>query len=149
MSVVPQPYSQTDLLHGVFTYGYSATFSGLHWAEFSSRLGTTDVMSDPQFQFQPMDQYQPLQLAVNFNLINQTWPRIGPLIVQTALTAGWQWTDGQGNVATFGPQIDLSLKYFDWIHLQGELQLNNTFSGGSLHTTVQVPATMLNATARF
>lgn len=148
--MTPQPYSQTDILHGTFTYGYQITLEGLHFAEFKSRFGTTDILSDPQFQLQPMSSLQPLQLAANANLINQTWPALGPLIISTALTAGWQWTDGQGNAVTVAPQLDLSLKYFEKIHLQGQIQLNNTLTGdGRLHTQVQVPVTMLNWVFKF
>lgn len=143
------PYYQS-VLKGPFTYGYQFTLTNTHWAEFSSMLGTTDILSDPQFQLQPRDPWQPLQTQVNFNLLNQTWPRLGPLIASTALQAGWQWTQGQGNVLPLVGQIDLSLAFIEWLHIQGSVQLNNTFDpAGNLHSTVQIPFTILGARVRW
>ena len=97
-----------------------------------------------------MDAWQPAQLAVNLNILQWTWPKIGPLIVQTALSGGWQWSKGDGHGVTVGPGLDLSTSYLPWLHVSGQVQLVNTVDDqGRLHSQVQLPLANVSAAFRF
>jgi hypothetical protein len=143
-------YAQTDLLHGSYSYGYQFTVSNLHWIELHNRFVTADILSEPAFQLQPQTSMQPFQLAFNTNLIALNWPRIGPLILQTAITAGGQFTDGQGAAAVFGANVDLSTVWVPDLHIQGGVQVN-VFEGADhgVQTQIQVPTTVLSGVIRF
>lgn len=141
---------QTDLLTGSYTFGYQFTVSNLHWLEFQNHFVTLDILSEPAFQLQPHSSMQPFQLAFSTNLLAATWPRIGPVIVQTAITVGGQFTDGQGGAATFGAGVDLSTVWVPELHVQGGFQVNimeGTDHG--LHTQISVPATMITGVIHF
>lgn len=140
-------YSQTDLLHGTFSYGYQFQVSNLHWLEFHNQFVTLDILSEPSFQLQPHDALQPFQLAFNTNLIAVNWPHIGPVILQSVLSAGGQVTDGQGAAAVFGAGLDLSTVWVPNLHIQGTVQVN-VFEGADhgVQAQLQVPATVLSGT---
>jgi hypothetical protein len=141
---------QTDLLTGQYTFGYQFTVSNLHWLEFHNHFVTLDILSEPAFQLQPHSSMQPFQLAFNTNLLAATWPRIGPVIIQTALTSGGQFTDGQGGAATFGAGVDLSTVWVPELHVQGGFNVNiMQGAGGGLQTQISVPATMISGTIHF
>jgi hypothetical protein len=143
-------YAQTDILHGTFTWGYQYTISGVHLHEWSGHFGSIDVLSDPQFQIQPHDALQPFQLSFQTNLLSYTWPHIGPVVVQSALAGGWQWTPGEGAAAVVSPSLDISTTYVEWLHIQGGVQF--TVQEGAdhgLHTSVSVPATVISGVFHF
>ena len=143
-------YLQTDALHGTFNWGYQFLIKdGIHLHEVETRLGTVSIFSDPQFQLQPMDAWQPAQLAINMNILQWTWPKIGPVIAQWALSGGWQWTDGQGQSTSVGAGLDLSTAYLPWLHIQGQIQLVNTMEDGKLHSAVQLPVSTFSAGFQF
>jgi hypothetical protein len=145
-----QLYAQSDALSGTFTWGYQLSLGDIHYAELHSRFGTTDILSDPSFQLQPADQWQPAALAVNWNILNQTWPQIGPFILSSALSAGISWTDGQGASTSLAAGLDLSTSYFPEFHISGQLQLTNTADAdGRVQTTVSAPMTWVGFTAHF
>lgn len=143
-------YYQTDLLHGTYSFGYQYTISNLHWLEFQNHFVSLDILSEPAFQLQPQTSMQPFQLAFNTNLIAVTWPHIGPVILQAAVTAGGQFTDGQGSAAVFGAGVDLSTVWVPDLHIQGGVQVN-VFEGADhgVQTQIQVPATVLSATLHW
>jgi hypothetical protein len=152
----PQPQwsqqyvGQSGLVGRTFVWQYQLQLGGLHWHEFQSRLGSTDLLSDPTLVLQPSDQLQPAQLAIQWNIINQTWPHIGSFTVQTMLQGGLQWTDSQGSAVTLQAGLDISNSHIDWLHLQGGFQL--TFSegpAGGLHADVEVPVSTVSALVRW
>lgn len=149
--LVTQYIAQSDLIGHTFVWDYQFQLADCHFRSFSSRLGTTDVLSDPAFVMQPRDTLQPGQLALQWNIINQTWPAIGSFVVQTMVTSGLQWTDGSGSAVTLEPGFDISNTHFDWIHLQGGVQFTFTEGpDGGLRVQTQLPfSTAVTVGARF
>jgi hypothetical protein len=149
--LVAQFINQTDLIGRTFVWDYQLQVSNLHFQSLSSRLGTTDILSDPAFVIQPRDTLQPAQLALQWNIINQTWPRIGSWVVSTMVQNGVQWTDGQGTAVTVEPGIDVSNIHLDWLHIQGGLQMTFTEGpDGGLRVQTQLPfATAVSLSGSF
>ena len=148
--LVSQWVNQSDLVGHTYTWQVQFQVNDLHFDSMAKRIVTTDIFSDPAFVVQPNDSFQPGQLALQWNLINQTWPSVGPLVVQTMLQGGLQWSDNSGAAVTLQPGIDISTSYVDKFHLQLGLQF--TFSEGSdggLRVQTQVPMSTISGVFRW
>jgi hypothetical protein len=149
--IVSQFISQSDLIGHSFVWQYQLQLSDLHFHELHSRLGTTDILSDPAFVIQPNDPLQPAQLALQWNIIAQTWPQVGGFILQTMLQGGVQWSGPRGDAVTLQPGFDISNVHLDWFHVQGGLQLTFSQGGdGNLQVEAGLPvATVVSIGAQF
>jgi hypothetical protein len=149
--LVTQWVNQSDLLGHSYVWQVQFQVSDLHFQTLSSRLGTTDILSDPAFVVQPNDSFQPGQLALQWNLINQTWPTIGGMVLQTMLQGGLQWTDNAGSAVTLQPGIDISNTHLDWFHLQVGVQFSfSEGADGALRVQTQLPvSTVMTGVFRF
>jgi hypothetical protein len=149
--LVTQYINQSELIGHTFVWQYQLQLSDLHFQQLSSRLGTTDILSDPAFVIQPRDSLQPAQLAIQWNIVNQTWPTIGGWAIQTMVQGGLQWSDGSGNALTLQPGIDISNTHLDWFHLQGGVQfVFSEGSDGGLRVQTQLPvSTVMTGVFRF
>jgi hypothetical protein len=149
--LVTQWVNQSDLIGHSYVWQVQFQVSDLHFQTLSSRLGTTDILSDPAFVVQPNDSFQPGQLALHWNLINQTWPTIGGWVLQTMLQGGLQWTDTSGSAVTLQPGIDISNTHLDWFHLQAGIQFSfSEGADGGLRVQTQLPvSTVMTGVFRF
>jgi len=141
---------QTDVLTGVFTHNYQFTIENVTWHQFESRFVSIDILSDPAFSFQPHDGMQPFQAAFNVNLIALTWPHIGPLIIQNAVTAGGQYTDGEGGAFTLGAGIDLSVTHIPWLTVSGSVEMDiRRGADGAVEVSTSVPVNWFTLRGHF
>jgi hypothetical protein len=149
--LVTQWVHQSDLIGHSYVWQIQLQLDDLHFKTLSTRLGTTDILSDPAFVIQPNDSFQPGQLALQWNLINQTWPAIGGLVLQTMLQGGVQWTDSSGSALTLQPGIDISTTHLDTFHLQVGVQFSfSEGAGGAVRVQTQLPvSTVMTGVFRF
>ena len=96
-------YTQTDLLHGTYTWGYQFTIEDTHFAEFTNRFGSLAIFGS-SIPAAADGSWQPAQLAVNVNILQWTWPGgFGPLMVQKRrCCGGWRWS-GRRSRGDSGP----------------------------------------------
>jgi hypothetical protein len=148
--LVTQWVNQSDLIGHSYVWQVQFQVNDLHFDSMATRIGTTDIFSDPAFVVQPNDSFQPGQLALQWNLINQTWPTIGGLVVQTMLQGGLQWTDSSGSAVTLQPGIDISTSYVDSFHLQLGLQFSvSEGADGALRVQTQLPMSTVSGVFRW
>jgi hypothetical protein len=134
---------QFDWLSGQFTLQFVASYTdGRSLSQLSSSWGTTTIMSAPQLQWTPTAPLGPAQFAVVSNAINQAWPTLGPMAIETSVQVGFATADGTP-AASIAPQVDVKLGQTRWLDIQGSLQIQLAPDGaGGLAVSASVPTSV-------
>jgi hypothetical protein len=117
------------------SHAISATVSGLTFAEFKSKLGTTDFLDSASVTIDPKSATEGAHAAIHADLIKQNWGKIFGGDAITDVSGGMTYKDASGNQLGGDLKIEQDLK-FDSITLTAAV--DTTIEGGKATATPTV-----------
>ena len=94
---------------GSSTHLLTIDVSGLTWAEVHSVLGSSDFLTGAKLTITPLQKTNDLQGDVHIDLLKQTWPSVGPVILQTGLSGDLEYSEHGGGSGKLDLTQDVKL----------------------------------------
>jgi hypothetical protein len=114
---LPYDFSLVADLHGTFALEMTLRFENLHMREIESRIGNLSLFNDGGIHLRFPTPVSPLQGGVVLTYMNWQLPRMGPLIMSTALEGGMSYIQGQGWELNHSLGLDFSHVRAQWISI--------------------------------